>query len=215
MVKKIIFIIILFFLFSMPSTLFAEDRSVFVHLNAKKENLRLSPGGVKIGEVYKDTKLRFIERNEKWTKVWVEGWLWNESLKMIIKQGQTSDKSAKSSYPIKYGKIELHGYKIEELPKDYKGGGYGEKILLRLRIKNVTPKEIKSWKARMVVKDLFNDELFSLNIRSMNSIKKYDWSQGGFVFKDNQFVDKEPYDILIGISDESLIIELQNIKVAQ
>ena len=44
------------------------------------ENLRSAPSGDKIGALNAGTKVKILEKQDKWAKVQLTGWVWNESL---------------------------------------------------------------------------------------------------------------------------------------
>jgi len=50
-----------------------------IYLNKEQENLRLSPKGTIIGQLNKGVELYEMERQGKWIKVAVTGWIWEPS----------------------------------------------------------------------------------------------------------------------------------------
>ncbi|NQT24622.1 peptidylprolyl isomerase [candidate division KSB1 bacterium] len=51
-----------------------------VYVKVKKENLRQSPNGEKIGELVSGSQVEVLEKRANWTKVQVTAWVWDGSL---------------------------------------------------------------------------------------------------------------------------------------
>jgi hypothetical protein len=56
----------------------AQDGKMYVKV--KKENLRKSPSGEKIGELISGSHVEVLEKRSSWSKVQVTAWIWNGSL---------------------------------------------------------------------------------------------------------------------------------------
>lgn len=77
--KKIIALGFIFCLaFLVTTSAFAQQKSVW--LKAENENLRLSAGGTIIGNLSKGTELLEMERQGKWVRVVLSGWIWAPSV---------------------------------------------------------------------------------------------------------------------------------------
>jgi len=50
------------------------------YVKVKKENLRKSPNGEKIGELVSGSQVEILEKQSNWTKVQVSAWIWSGSL---------------------------------------------------------------------------------------------------------------------------------------
>jgi hypothetical protein len=50
------------------------------YIKPKTENIRVSPGGQKIGEVLSGTEVEILERRSNWVKVRLYCWIWDKSL---------------------------------------------------------------------------------------------------------------------------------------
>jgi len=50
-----------------------------LRVRVEKENLRKTPGGQKIGVVFKNTELKVIEEEGRWVEVEITGWIWKDS----------------------------------------------------------------------------------------------------------------------------------------
>ncbi|RJQ16414.1 MAG: SH3 domain-containing protein [Nitrospiraceae bacterium] len=58
----------------------AENDSRDVYVNVPIENLRSSPDGKKIGNLFYGSRLRELERKGKWVRVRTEGWIFEQSV---------------------------------------------------------------------------------------------------------------------------------------
>jgi len=69
-----LFVLILLF----GTEVFGQGGDLYVKV--KKENIRMSPGGTKKGEVLAGTEVKVLERKPNWVKVQFTGWIWEGSL---------------------------------------------------------------------------------------------------------------------------------------
>lgn len=56
---------------------FAQEEDLYVRVS--KENLRDQPNGNKVGELMSGTKLKVLEKQDRWVKVQLTGWIWQPS----------------------------------------------------------------------------------------------------------------------------------------
>ena len=66
-----------------------------LRVKVEKENLRQTPGGQKIGEVLKDTELKVIRTEGRWSEVEIVGWIWRDS---TTAKGMEIQKSTQESW---------------------------------------------------------------------------------------------------------------------
>ncbi len=80
--KRSTVIVIFSFLFVVQ--LLAQEKYLFIQ--PARENIRISPNGKKIGELFGGVKVKILENKTDWVKVQFTGWIWKNSLTSDIKQ---------------------------------------------------------------------------------------------------------------------------------
>ncbi|MFA5138345.1 MAG: hypothetical protein WC728_03850 [Elusimicrobiota bacterium] len=91
---------------------------------------------------------------------------------------------------------------------------YSNAVSLTLKVENKGQKRITAWKALLVAKNAFGEELLEVQLSSnVSDIAPGAVEDAPFVWEDNQFSEGEPYDKLMSVSDENLKLELFNEQV--
>lgn len=86
------YVLATFFLALFPlHTIFAQGLSSKMYLKVPEENLRIAPGGKKIGSVMQGTEMSVLLERDNWVKVQITGWIWKESLSSVIPSGSVGE----------------------------------------------------------------------------------------------------------------------------
>jgi len=113
-------------------------------------------------------------------------------------------------------KLQLIDFEIDCLPENYDLNRFRPSVKLTLHLKNNTVRRIKAWRVTLIAENSFGDILFKSRLTDGTAdIKKENIEKSSFIFKDNIFIDDQPYDKLVSYSKENLKISITDIQLVQ
>ena len=140
----------------------------------------------------------------------------DDGRKVLLKENGTWEFISERKITSKGDILTLESFQKKVLYQDYDIGRYQDRVVLTLFVKNNSEREIKGWRALMTVKNPFGELLFDCELTAGDQkIKPGKTEKADFGWEDNPFIHDQPYDKLMGYSEENLKIELSNIQVIQ
>lgn len=205
--KKYCICFVVLLVLAFPGYSLSETKNLYI--NVPSENIRNSPNGEKFGELTKGAKLEVKEESGNWIKVSIDGWVWKPSTADAI----TSPKIGNSkSSPT----LELVDFDVKQLGVDYEAMRMLPKVILNLHVKNNTNKKINAWRAILVVKNAFGDQLIKGQVTDGTAdVYPGQVKEAAFGWEDNPFMENEPYDKISAYSKNNLNVSLVEIKLIQ
>jgi len=155
MTRTIIFSVLSLILLSEASA----ETPVQGKVSSASEALRSYPGGPLVATLQRNTKVKLLEQKEDFVKISLEGWIKVNSLALEGEASSTPEVSKAAAEP-----FELTGYEIKELSASDTGDK--KRIVLSLKLKNLTDKPVKEWEGLLVVQGPKGDVLFRSGVSS-------------------------------------------------
>jgi hypothetical protein len=101
------------------------------------------------------------------------------------------------------------------MPKSPNLGEYSDYVRLELVVRNNTNQQVRAWRAVLVARDPFGEEMFRVELTGGRAnIPPGDVREARFQFDDNEFIENEPYDYLAAYDSNTIDLLLTDIQVA-
>lgn len=163
------------------------------YVQPEKENLRATPNGKKIGELLQGSELIVEEKQGKWLKVRVIGWIYEPSTTSTRDtiQQTGSDRNVL---------VEFVNSRVKSLPADYGRDSkpYGAHIRGYFQFKNNSKKTLTGLIYETTFLDSFGDVLYKTTMKDQLKVTPGQRNRMDtfWYWEDNEFIDGEPYDKL-------------------
>ena len=137
------------------------------------ENIRSSPDGEQIGTLVKGVEVEELDRQGKWVRIQVDGWIWGPSLRgfeddgepAMVSAPQRDDASAGSEREQRTARPALHKHasRVRAIIDDKYGDFYGigidpdlRELVVRFRVRNIS-REALSYRQMRVQRELVEE----------------------------------------------------------
>jgi len=138
----------------------------------------------------------------------------NEELKLEKEKNKLAEEARKEDEALAKqlsSTVLVEVYKKGFIPAEYSSGSYDDYISLSLAIQNICPKEIRAFKGKLVVKDLFGTLIKNYVFDSDKKLKPNQKMRGTFYWSCNKFNDDD--EKIKATSLDSLKITWQPIAI--
>jgi parvulin-like peptidyl-prolyl isomerase len=142
-----------------------------VYLKVESENLRLSPKGTVIGQLSKGVEMVVVERQGKWAKVVISGWIWEPS---------TTEKKDDALGPQSRAALIMVEFQIDadDIMKKLKAGGNFEELA---KAKSIHPTASKGGDLGSFRKgdfdEKFENAIFNVAVGQISEVMQLEFNQ--------------------------------------
>lgn len=146
----------------------------------------------KLCDIYPHTVLRVTRERNEWVRVNITGWV------------------KKSDLRLKEDILEIKSVEKSLLPADPAQGHISEKIQFKIKTENISKNPIQSWAGQLIIKNIIEEPLFSVRLRSDNlNVSSGEESSLDLVLQEAQFENRNNYEHIKRAKEESLNFDLK------